>query len=277
MPLSEIVEGYRQFIVDLDGCVWLGSTPIPGSVEAIGCLRGSGKRVAFATNNPRRGNRDYVRKLSGIGIPVSSEDVVGVCDAVTDALASSHTGSRAVVIGAPPLVEAVEAAGVRIAGPEDEEPADIVVVGGTEELSYDDLRSATLAVNAGAELFATGRDPTYPMPDGLWPGTGAIVAAVEYATGRSAQVIGKPEPNLIRAALRRMGEGRTLVVGDRLDSDVAAATSAGLDAALVLTGGTREDEVGPGSAPESLAVADSLLDLVQEGARYPLRALAGAS
>ena len=111
--------------------------------------------------------------------------------------------------------------------------AEVVVVGGTEELVYDDLRFAALAVRRGADFLATARDPTYPQPDGLWPGTGAILAAVEVASGRTAEIVGKPEPQLLLTALDRLGDGRTLVVGDRVDTDLAAAAAASLDAALV--------------------------------------------
>jgi ribonucleotide monophosphatase NagD (HAD superfamily) len=100
------------------------------------------------------------------------------------------------------------------------------------------------------------------MPDGLWPGTGAILAAVETGSERKASIVGKPEPQLFYTALDRLGEGRTLVVGDRLDSDVAAAAKAGLDAALVLTGGTSREEADAAKDPKPRFVADSLAALV---------------
>ena len=107
----------------------------------------------------------------------------------------------------------------------------------------------------GADLLATGRDPTYPMPDGLWPGTGAILAAVEAASGRDGAIVGKPEPQLFFTALDRLGEGRTLVVGDRLDTDVAGAAKAPARlGALVLTGGTAE-EAAAAKKPNPVAIA----------------------
>jgi ribonucleotide monophosphatase NagD (HAD superfamily) len=121
---------------------------------------------------------------------------------------------------------------------------------------------AALALRRGAEFLATGRDPTYPMPDGLWPGTGAIVAALEYATERTAAIVGKPEPQLFMTALDRLGEGRTLVIGDRLDADVGAAAKARLDAALVLTGGTSAEEAAAAKDPKPLRVAANLRELV---------------
>ena len=134
--------------------------------------------------------------------------------------------------------------------------AEVVVVAGTTDLVYDDLRNAVQAVLRGADLLATARDPTYPQPDGLWPGTGAILAAVEYATGRTAEIVGKPEPQLFLTALDRLGEGRTLVVGDRVGSDLAAAAAAGLDAALVLSGGSDRDELD-GFEPQPVAWRDA--------------------
>ncbi len=116
--------------------------------------------------------------------------------------------------------------------------AEVVVVSGTDDVHYSDLRDATLAVGRGAEFLATGRDPTLPMPDGHWPGTGAILAAVETAIGPHGR---DRRQALARACSRRRSTGwataRTLVIGDRLDSDIAAAAAAGLDGALVLSGG----------------------------------------
>ena len=100
------------------------------------------------------------------------------------------------------------------------------------------------------------------MPDGLWPGTGAILAAVEVGSGRQAAIVGKPEPQLFYTALDRLGDGRTLVIGDRLDADIAAAEKARLDSALVLTGGTTQEEADAAKRPKPLAVADSLATLV---------------
>ena len=124
--------------------------------------------------------------------------------------------------------------------------AEVVIVAGTEDFVYDDLRNAGLAVRRGADFVATGRDPTYPQPDGFWPGTGALLAAVETVSERKAEIVGKPNPQLILTALDRLGEGRTLVVGDRADADLAAAASAELDAALVKTGGQDERDAADG-------------------------------
>jgi HAD superfamily hydrolase (TIGR01450 family) len=257
------VARYDQLIVDLDGCVWVGDDAVDGSVEAIERLREAGKRVAFATNNSRRTGEDYVRKLWGLGIQASLGDVVTVGGAMQHLLAETRRGSTAFVIGTEAMLRHVADAGVKVMNNTDlATRADLVVVSGTEDVTYDDVRIASLALQRGADFLATSRDPTYPMPDGLWPGTGAVLAAVETATGREAVLVGKPEPQLFLTALERLGDGNTLVVGDRIASDVEAAKRAGLDAALVLTGDATAEEAAATRDPRPVAVADSLLALV---------------
>jgi HAD superfamily hydrolase (TIGR01450 family) len=263
VALSPLVDRYDQLIVDLDGCVWIGDEPVGGSVEAIERLRNAGKRVAFATNNSRRTGEDYVRKLWGMGIQASLADVVTVGGAMQHLLAETRRGMTAYVIGTEAMVRHVGDAGVKVLNATDlATRADVVIVSGTEDVTYEHLRIACLALRRGADFLATSRDPTYPMPDGLWPGTGALLAALETASDRAAAIVGKPEPQLFVTALERLGEGRTLVVGDRLASDVAAAGRAGLDAALVLTGESTAEEAARAPEPRPIAVAESLLALV---------------
>jgi HAD superfamily hydrolase (TIGR01450 family) len=258
--LSPLVRDYDQLILDLDGCVWIGDELVEGSAEAIASLRSAGKRLAFATNNSWLAGEDHVAKLWGFGVQASLADVVTVGGAMQHLLAETRANSTAYVIGTAALHRHVEEAGLRILNGTDlASRAEVVVIGGTDDLHYGDLRDAALAARRGADVLATGRDPTLPMPDGHWPGTGALLAAVETASGRTAEIVGKPSPRLFLTALDRLGEGRTLVVGDRLDADVAAASAAGLDAALVLSGGESGD-AADGSEP--LAVAATLGRLV---------------
>jgi glycerol 3-phosphatase-2 len=265
VPLSSLAARYDQFIVDLDGCVWIGDEPTPGAVEALRAVREAGKRVAFATNDPRSATEDYVTRLWRLGLKASLRDVVTVGGAVQHLLAETRSGRTAFVIGTPPLRRHVADAGLKLLNGTDlASRADVVVVAGTEDLVYDDLRDAALAVRRGADFLATGRDPTYPQPDGLWPGTGAIVAAVEYATGRTAEIVGKPQPQLLHTALDRLGEGHTLVVGDRVDTDLGAAAAAKLDAALVLTGGATHADAD-GLEPKPVAIAETLASLLLKG------------
>ena len=259
--LSTLLRSYDQLILDLDGCVWVGDDPVDGSVEAIAALREAGKRVAFATNNSWLAGEDHVAKLWGLGIQASLADVITAGGALQHLLAETRTGRTAYVIGTAAMHRHVTEAGLRVMNGTDlASRAEVVVVSGTDDVHYTDLRDASLAVARGAELLATGRDPTLPMPDGHWPGTGALLAAVETASGGTAEIVGKPSRRLFDTALDRLGDGRTLVVGDRLDSDIAAAAAAGLDGALVLSGGG-PSEPGPDD-PKPVTVARDLAELV---------------
>jgi HAD superfamily hydrolase (TIGR01450 family) len=262
VPLTPLAAGYDQFILDLDGCVWVGDRPTPRAQDALQALRDEGKRIAFATNDPRAATEDYVARLWSIGVKASLRDVVTVGGALQHLLAETRTGRTAFVIGTPALKKHVADAGLRVLNGTDlASRAEVVVVAGTEDFVYEDLRNASLAVRRGADFVATGRDPTYPQPDGFWPGTGALLAAVETASERKAEIVGKPNPQLLLTALDRLGEGRTLVVGDRADSDLAAAAGADLDAALVQTGGQDESDAA-GADPPPVAVAETLAALM---------------
>jgi glycerol-1-phosphatase len=262
VPLSPLANRYDQFILDLDGCVWVGGEPTPGAVGALEELRTAGKGVAFATNNAYESGEDLVAQLWSIGVRASLRDVVTVGGAMQHFLAETRSGRTAFVIGTQAMYRHVAAAGLKVMNGTDlASRAEVVVVAGTTELVYDDLRVAVQAVLRGADLLATARDATYPQPDGLWPGTGSVLAAVEYATGRTAQIVGKPEPQLFNTAIDRLGEGRTLVVGDRVGSDLAAAAAARLDAALVRGDGTDHDELD-GFEPKPVAVGGTLAELL---------------
>jgi HAD superfamily hydrolase (TIGR01450 family) len=264
MALSRLLSRYDHVLLDLDGCVWVGDAPVPRSPEAIAALRAAGKTISFLTNDARRSPEEYVRKLWSLGCQASLEEVVTVGAAIQHVLAESHPpGTSAYVIGSPAIFRHVADAGLLISNGTDLAPmADVVVVAGHDDLHFAELRSATQAVLSGAVLIAAGRDRTFPMPDGPWPGTGAIVAALEYCTERTARIVGKPDPQLFLTALDRLAPGRSLVVGDRLDSDLAGAAAIGLDAAIVLSGVTGTREAEEASDPAPVAIADDLHALV---------------
>jgi HAD superfamily hydrolase (TIGR01450 family) len=264
MSLSPLLQAYDHVLLDLDGCVWLTNAVIPGAPEALGELRAAGRGLAFVTNDSGRSPEEYVRKLWSMGIQASLEEVVTVGAAIQFALAGRLPGATAYVIGAEAIFRHVAESGHRIVnGTPQAREADVVVVAGHEGFNYSELRDATQAVLGGAEMIGAGRDRTFPTSDGIWPGTGAIVAALEFATERTARIVGKPDELIFRAALDRLGEGRALMVGDRLESDLAGADAAGIDGAIVLTGVTSREEAEAAVKPSPVAIADDLLSLVR--------------
>ena len=163
--------------------------------------------------------------------------------AIQYVLADRRPRTPTFVIGSAAIFRHVADAGQRIVnGTDHASSAEIVVVAGHDDFKFDELRTATQAVLNGAEMIAAGRDRTFPACDGYWPGTGAIVAALEYATEQTARSVGKPDTMLFETALDRLGPGRSLMVGDRLDADLGGAAAAGLDAAIVLTGVTTREQ-----------------------------------
>ena len=262
MPLTPRIRPYNHVLLDLDGCLWVGDDACEGAVDAVTALREAGTSVLFLTNDVRHAPEEFVRKLWRLGFQASLAEVVTVGAALQFQLAG-RGHATAFVIGSNALVDHVAAAGLRILN---RTPfatrADVVVVGAHDELGFDELRIATQAVLRGAELVGATRDRTFPMPDGPWPATGAVLAAIETAARTpAALVVGKPEPAMYEAARDRLGPGRILAVGDLLDIDVAGARRAGIDSALVLTGGTTRQDADA-AEPQPTHVADSLAALV---------------
>lgn len=240
-----LVEAYDGWVVDLDGVIWVGDRPVPGADRAIARLRAEGKRIVFLTNDPR-GSRDaFARRLRTAGVPADPEQVVTSSAALAAFLRHEEgPGRRAYAIGSPALKRELIDAGLVLVDGQDRERIDLVAVGGHEDFDYEELRIAAGGLGAGAELYATNRDPTYPMPDGPRPGTGAILAAVETAAGRRAHVVGKPESSIFRMACSKLsGCRRIAVVGDGLEPDIVGGQRAGLATILVLSGGTSSEDL----------------------------------
>ncbi len=259
MPLSPLLDRYDHVLLDLDGCVWVGETCTRGAGDAISELRAAGKGLMFLTNDARRSPEEYVRKLWSLGLRASLEEIVTVGASIQHLLAERGSGAATYVIGSPAIFRHVADSGQRIVnGTGTQSEAELVVVAGHDELRFEELRVATQAVLAGAEMVAAGRDRTFPADDGMWPATGAIVAALEYATEKTATAVGKPEPQIFYTALDRLGPGKALVVGDRIDSDLAGASAAGLDAAIVLTGVSSRAEAEQAIDPAPVMIAEDL-------------------
>lgn len=249
------VTAITTVLCDLDGVVWLAHQPIPGSVEAIAALRASGCRVLFVTNNSAPRLADHEAALAAIGVDAAG----GV---VTSSMAAAHLVDpnwRVLVAGGPGVVEAVERRGATVVvndGSPLAEPVDAVIVGLHRDVDYPRLAVASSAVRDGARFIATNDDSTYPTPQGLLPGGGAIVAAIATASGTPAVVAGKPHAPmaaLVRAMLsagdRVFDPGSVVMVGDRLDTDGALAAQLGCHFALVRSGVTTAGDVVVATSP----------------------------
>jgi glycerol-1-phosphatase len=258
MSLADEFDG---LLVDLDGVVWVGREMLPGSVEALRSLLDQGKQIVFVTNNPAKLASEYAQRLRDAGVAVADDRVVTAGEA-TARLAAEQGGGTAFVIGAPAFHESVAAAGMKLLEGEASHEADVVVVSGHRGFDYGELLTATRALQRGARLLATSRDPTMPMPGGAWPGTGAVLAAVETASGATAEIGGKPEPHLFELARERIAAAeRVAMVGDRVSSDVEGGRRAGLETVLVLSGGTGREEA-EGAVPPPDHILDDLAALV---------------
>jgi len=234
-----LIDDFDGLLIDLDGVVWVGREPIPGSAEALASMQRAGVELVFVTNNPARHPARYAERLTGMGVEIGPARVV-TAGMVTARLAGeAANGGGAFVIGEDALKEMVEAAGATVLAGEDAEEAAVVVVSGHRGFDYAELLTAKRALDGGAALFATSHDPTMPMPGGEWPGTGSVLAAVETASGRVAEIGGKPERHLFEMALEAIGDAeRVAMVGDRISSDIAGGRDAGLETILVLSGTT---------------------------------------
>jgi glycerol-1-phosphatase len=261
-----IADRFEGFVIDLDGVVWVGDRPVPGAAETIGELRRRGKRLLFVTNDPRSAREEYATRLTEHGIPSARDEVLtaGAATAVVAARASGG-GARTLVVGSPALKREVQAAGLTVVDGEAGRGAEVVVVGGHEGFDYHELRIAASAARGGATLYATGRDAIFPMPDGPWPATGSLVAAIETASGARAIAVGKPEPHLFEVAREQLElpAERIAVVGDTPGSDIAGGRRAGMATILVLTGSARREDVAALPDPPD-AVIDDLTGLISD-------------
>jgi glycerol 3-phosphatase-2 len=255
--------GFDGLIVDLDGVVWLGGQPIAGAVEAVAKLRARGVRLLFLTNDPSSSRAEQAARLDAIGIPATADDVMTSAAATAHFLAgrADLRGHRVFAIGSHAFKQDLVDVGFELVDADDAHAADLVVLGGHSGFRFTELRAATRAVFAGAQLFAAARDPFVPTSDGPEPATGAIVAAVETASGVTATVVGKPEPYMFKIAREALLECRRVaVIGDNLASDIAGAKRTGLDAILVLTGGATAADIDAAEHPPDFVLA-SLAEL----------------
>lgn len=248
-----LADSYDGFLCDLDGVVWLGHEFLPGAVETITELKNSGKRICFVTNNPRLAPADQAALLREGGIDIEDSQVVTAASTlITLAIERHGEGAAVLGVGTGPFLDQLAQAGFTMLPADDAGPARAVLVSGHRGFDYEELKVTSMLVRAGADLIATSADPTMPMPDGLWPGSGAILAAIETASGKKATTTGKPAPALYEAGLDVIGRPeRVAMIGDRPDTDIAGAQNCGLDGILVTSaGGASRDPSTLGTVPD---------------------------
>lgn len=254
--------GVDGVVCDLDGVVYRGDEPVPGAAAALERLRSRGVRIVFATNNSRATVEQYVDKLARVGVRARPEEIVTSAVVVGEVLAQRGlAGARAIVVGGDGVRAALASAGIEVVDDPATASSDLVVVGLDPCFDYDALRRASDAVRAGASLIATNDDASFPVPGGLWPGAGAILASIEVATGARAEVVGKPHAPMMDAAARRLDGARAIaVVGDRVETDLDGGRARGWTTVLVLSGVTTAAAAATLDPPPDVVV-DSLANL----------------
>lgn len=251
-------------VMDMDGVLWRGDQPLPGLTDMIAHLRRLEIPFALATNNSRLSPADYQVKLAGFGIHGVETHQIVTSGTATVSYVQRHypAGSLIHVLGGDGLRTVLSEAGYVVTG-EYSPNAAAVAVGLDKHLTYEKLKNASLTIRAGAAFIATNRDATYPDPEGLIPGSGSIVSALETSSGVTPINIGKPDAPMFEAALLATGTlpANTLMIGDRLDTDIAGAAALGFKTALVLTGVSSRLEA-ESTLPPPDAIFDGLPALI---------------
>ena len=234
--MTTLAESHDALLLDLDGTVYLGGQPIDHVAPALVRAGRQGARSVFVTNNASRPPAEVAAALTEMGVTAAPDDVLTSPQAAAVMLADRHpAGTKVLVIGAPWLSESVTLAGLQPVRLAADEPA-AVVQGHSPETGWHELAEACIALRSGADWVACNVDSTLPTDRGLLPGNGAMVAALIAATGLQPRVAGKPERPLLDAAIRLVDSVTPLVVGDRLDTDIACAVTAGVPSLLVFSG-----------------------------------------
>jgi HAD superfamily hydrolase (TIGR01450 family) len=252
---APLAAAYDLALVDLDGVAYKGHLPIDHAAASLAAARSGGMRLLFVTNNASREPEDVAGQLTGLDIPTDPDEVMTAAQACAALLTTRlDPGAKVLVVGGKGLVTAVRSAGFTVVGSADDKP-DAVAQGYAPEVGWADLAEAAYAVGAGAWHVASNLDLSLPTARGFAPGNGALVGAVVSATGVTPDSAGKPSPTMYRLAVERAAASRPLVIGDRLDTDLAGARGGGFPGLHVLTGvSTARDAVlaDPGERPSFL-------------------------
>ena len=231
----------KAFIIDMDGVIYHGNVLLKGAVEFVEYLEREGKRYLFLTNSSERSPLELSQKLERLGIKVAPDHFYTSALATASFLASQKPGGSAFVIGAPGLIQALYDAGFTM----NNVNPDYVVVGESRGYSLEALEMAVSLVLKGARLIGTNPDISGPTEHGIVPACGSLVAPIELAAQKKAYFIGKPNPLMMRHGLRRLNSRRedTVIIGDRMDTDIVAGVESEIETVLVLSGVTKIEDI----------------------------------
>lgn len=235
------VRSKAAFIIDMDGVIYHGNRLLKGAAEFVAWLQRNDKKFLFLTNSSERSPVELSQKLARLGIAVGPEHFYTSALATAAFLASQRPGGSAFAIGEPGLINALYAAGYTM----NNVNPDYVVVGESRAYNLETLEKAVKLVFGGARLIGTNPDMTGPTEAGIVPATGALIAPIELSTGRKAYFVGKPNPLMMRHALKALGATRevTAIIGDRMDTDMIAGVETEIETVLVLSGVTRPEDI----------------------------------
>jgi 4-nitrophenyl phosphatase len=234
--------GIRAVVSDMDGVLWRGDKPMPGLIEFFAFLRERDIHFILATNNSTRTAGQYADKLAGHGVTVSEAEILPSCDVVSDYLVTiAKPGTRVFVVGEAALADSLAARGFVIS----QDEAEFVVASLDRQVTYAKVAHATRLIRSGAQFIGTNPDKTWPSETGVTPGAGAVLAFIEAATDVKPFIVAKPEPVMFQQALARLGTRpqETVMIGDRLETDIEGGIRAGLKTILVLSGISAEADV----------------------------------
>ncbi len=255
----------KSLIIDMDGVIWKGDSPIGDLPAIFNRIRERGLKFVFATNNSTKTSEQYVERLKGFGVDVEPWQVITSSQAAADAVAKKFApGTKVFIIGEDGLRVPLEEKGFEVVSVENATQAQAVVMGIDREVTFNKIAEATLLIRNGVPFYATNTDKTFPTPRGEIPGAGAWISVITTATNVEPIVAGKPFPFLMYLSLEKLGTKKeeTLVVGDRLETDIAAGQGVGCPTALVLSGVSTKEQAGEWK-PKIDITANDLASLVE--------------
>lgn len=242
--ISDHIQHIKGLIIDMDGVLWRDTQAIGDLPRIFSRLREMDLKFILATNNSSRTVEEYLAKLAHFNVQLDDDQIITSAQATGLYLLDHYgKGTHVFVVGQPSLKQTLASYGL-ILRDGDEKDVSVVVASIDFNISYEKLKHASLLIQSGVDFVGTNPDSTFPTPEGLIPGSGTIIGALEIASGKRAQYIGKPEPLLYKMALRRLNllPQETLAIGDRLETDIAGAQAAGIHSALVLSGASSGDQ-----------------------------------